>query len=59
MSKLYTLKLTAAQAWALYQGFDASFTDPESKNDAEKKVSEKLADLYSIVHKDKTKAAKK
>jgi len=52
MSKIYTLKLTKAELWALSQNYDAAFTDPDARNDVEVNVSDKLKDLYRRAHKD-------
>ncbi len=52
MSKLYTLKLTKQELWALSQNYAAAFTDPEARSEIEVKVSDKLGDLYQRAHKD-------
>lgn len=46
VEKQYTLKLTKAELWLLSQNYDAAFTDPDARTDAEIKVSGKLAELY-------------
>lgn len=52
MSRLYTLKLTKQELWALSQNYAAAFTDPEARSEIEVKVSEKLGDLYQRAHRD-------
>lgn len=51
--KIYTLKLTARELWYLREGYDASFTEPESKNQIEARVAEKLETLSSKAYADK------
>jgi len=46
IEKLYTLKLTKAELWLLSQNYDAAFTAPDERTDAEIAVSNKLKDLY-------------
>lgn len=47
MEKLITLKLTPRQLWYLQQQYEAAFTDPDSKNQIEREVSE-ILDAASI-----------
>lgn len=54
MSKIYTLKLTKEQLWALAEGYAASFTEPDMRNAVELAVSGKLQTLYQRAHKDST-----
>lgn len=42
----FTLKLTEREVWHLREGYEASFTDPEGRNEYELAVSAKLDDLF-------------
>jgi hypothetical protein len=50
--KLYTLALTGREVWALSQSYDASFTDPEGRDETEIAVSRKLDALVQRAHRD-------
>lgn len=43
--KRYSFSLTYKQIYALRECFEASFTEPESMNDIEKKLSRRLTQL--------------
>lgn len=43
--KMHTLRLTDKELWYLRESFEAAFTDPNSKNEHEISVGEKLDDL--------------
>lgn len=47
---LYPLRLTRDELWALMSGYEASFTDPQSRNEVEMRVSEKLDAAYRKAH---------
>lgn len=46
IEKQYALKLTKAELWLLSQNYDAAFTAPEERTDAEIRVSDRLKELY-------------
>lgn len=54
MSKLYSLNLTKRELWVLSQGYAASFTDPDGRDEVEVSVSDKLTNLYQRAHKEAT-----
>lgn len=51
----YTLRLTERELWYLSGDFEASFTDPSSKNEHEIRVTEKLEKLLARAYRDRTK----
>ena len=51
--KTYTVTLTAKQIWHLRESFEASFTDPDSMNETERALSDKLDALQARAHKDR------
>ena len=52
----FSIKLTAAQAWALRESYEAAFTDPGSRNEAELEVSAILDTLAIKVHRSKVRS---
>lgn len=49
--KFYTLKLTSKELWHLRESYEASFTDPDSRNAVEIAISVKLGHLSIAAHK--------